>query len=113
MGRKLGAVPIWGGEVGPYLTQCDRVRGLLPRQLSSCSIQPLCHYMGRNVGYVVGAAVPPFFWGGGRGTGSLSNTMSPGPRPTSVLSGILILNTLSRWATTDMRRKFEGDWVSI
>jgi len=32
---------------------------------------------------------PPFFWGGGR-VGSLSSTKSPGTRPTSIPSGILI-----------------------
>ena len=40
-------------------------------------------YMGRTVG----AAVPSFFC---RGAEYLSHTMSPGPRPTSVPSGILI-----------------------
>ena len=24
MGRKLGAVPLWGGELGPHLTQCGQ-----------------------------------------------------------------------------------------
>jgi len=38
------------------------------------------------MGQEVGAAVPPFL----REAGSPSNTMSPGPRPTSVPSGILI-----------------------
>jgi len=32
MGRKLGAVPLWGGELGPHLTQCGLGRGLPPYQ---------------------------------------------------------------------------------
>ena len=40
--------------------------------------------MGRKLGDC------PLFWGGRRGAGSPSNTMSPGSRPTSILSGILI-----------------------
>jgi len=39
MGRKLGAVLFWG-ELDPYLTQCDRGRGLHPCQVSPWSIQP-------------------------------------------------------------------------
>jgi len=34
----------------------------------------------------IGKGAPPFF---GRGAGSPSNTKSPGPRPTSIPSGIL------------------------
>jgi len=48
-------------------------------------------------------AVPLF-----RGAGSPSNTMSPGPRHTSLPSDILILDPSSRSATTDMGRKVGG-----
>jgi len=41
------------------------------------------------------------FWERGR-AGSLSNTMCPGPRPTSIPSGIVILDPCSRLGTTDM-----------
>ena len=39
--------------------------------------------MGQKLG-----AVPPFFLGGG--AGATSNTKLPGPRPTSITSGVLI-----------------------
>jgi len=47
------------------------------------------------------------------GSGSLSNTKSPGPRPTSIPSDILI--NLAVFATTDMGQNWEegqGSWVS-
>jgi len=46
----------------------------------------------RAVGLKVGELLCPFTWGR---AGSPSNTMSPGPRPTSVPSGILIHPTVS------------------
>jgi len=45
----------------------------------------------RTVGQKVGAAVP-FLWEGG--AGSPSNTVSPGSKPTSIPSGILIHPTV-------------------
>ena len=40
-GQKLGrAVPLWGGDLGPRLTQCGQGRGLPTRQVSSGSVQP-------------------------------------------------------------------------
>jgi len=42
MGRKLG-VPLWGGELGPHLTQFGLGRGLPPYQMASWSIQPFGH----------------------------------------------------------------------
>jgi len=42
MGRKLGTVPLLG-QLGPYLTQCGRGRGLPQCQVSSWFIQPLGH----------------------------------------------------------------------
>jgi len=39
MGWKLGrAMPLWGGELGPHLTQCGKGRGLPACQVSSWSI---------------------------------------------------------------------------
>ena len=72
--------------------------------------------MGRKLGgggfdLFLTAAAP--FWGGG--AGSPSKTKSPGPRPTSIPSGILI--DQSHLATTDMGRKLglwpfgQGRWV--
>ena len=35
MGQKLGAVPLWGRELGPHLAQCGHGRGLPPYQEAS------------------------------------------------------------------------------
>ena len=35
MGRKLGAAPLWGGELAPHLIQCGQGRGLSACQVSS------------------------------------------------------------------------------
>jgi len=84
--RREAAVPLSRGELGPRLTQCGRGRGLLPYQVASSSILSLLATidMGRNLG-----AVPPL-----GGAGTQSNTTSPGPRFTSVPSGILIHPTV-------------------
>jgi len=42
MGRKLGAVPLWG-QAGSHLTQCGQGWGLPACQVSSWSIQPFGH----------------------------------------------------------------------
>jgi len=72
----------WGA--GPHLTQCGPGRGLPPYQVASWSIQPFGH---NRHGPKSGGCCAPLL---GRGAGSPSNTMSPGPRPTSLLSGIFI-----------------------
>jgi len=84
MGRKEGEVLCpFRGELDPHLTQCGLGQGLLPYQVASSSIEPFGH----NVhGPKLGGDVP-FFWGG---AGSPSNTKSPGPRHTSIPSGILV-----------------------
>ena len=84
--RKLGgAVPLFGeGEQRPHRTQYGLGWGLPPWQVSSWSIQPFDH---NRHGPKLGVVVPPFR---GQGAGSPVNTMSSGPRPTSVPSGILI-----------------------
>jgi len=90
MGRKfwrwLCAPPPWGGEeLGPHFTQSRLGWGLPPCQVPSWSIQPFGY---NKHGFIFwGGAPPPFSESGG---GSLSNTKSPGPRPTSIPSGILI-----------------------
>jgi len=71
------------GELGPHLAQCSLGRGLRPYQVASWFIQPLGH--NRN-GLKIGGSTPFL----GRGAGSPSNTKSPGLRPTSAPSGILI-----------------------
>jgi len=84
MTEKSGAAcsaPFAGGQLSPRLTQGGLGRGLLPYQMASSSIRLATIDIGRKLG-----AMPRF-----RGrTGSPSNTTSPGPRPTSVPSGILI-----------------------
>ena len=85
MGRKEGAaVRLSQGELGLRLTQCGLGRGLLPYEVASSSIQPFGHNRhGPKIGW--GCAI---FLAGG--AGSPSNTRSPGPRPTSIPSGILV-----------------------
>jgi len=85
MGWKLeGLYPLFGEEeLGPHLAQCVPDRGPPPCQVPSWSIQPFGH---NRHGPKTGGSAP--FWGGG--AGSPSNTISLGPRPTSLPSGILI-----------------------
>ena len=83
MHGKVGtAVPPFVGELVPHLTQCRLGRDLPLYKVVSWCIQPFGH---NTYGPKMGAV--PLFWGG---VGSLSNKMSPGPRPTSLPSGILI-----------------------
>jgi len=70
-----------GEEQGSHLTQCRLGWGLSPYQVAS--IQPFGH---NRHGPKIGGC-DPFGWGG---AGSPSNTMWPGPRPTSMTSSILI-----------------------
>ena len=79
MDRKLGAV------LSPHLTQCGRGRGLPACEVSSSSMQPFGH--NRHGPKIGRGDCAPFFE---RGTGSPSNVMSLGQRPTSVPCGILI-----------------------
>jgi len=71
----------WGEEL--CLAQCGLNQGLPPCQVPSWCIQQFGH--NRHGPKIVGSA--SFL---GRGAGSPSNTKSPGLRPTSVLSDILI-----------------------
>jgi len=80
MVRKLGApCPFGEGKLGPHLTQCRLGWGLPSCQLASWSIQPFAH---NRYGPQIGGFAP--FWG--RGGGSPSNAVWPGPRPTYMLS---------------------------
>jgi len=84
IGRKLGALPHFsGGELGTHLAQCVLDRGPPPCQVPSWSIQPFGHNRHRTK---IGGSAP---FSGRGGTGFPSNTKSPGPRPTSIPSGIL------------------------
>jgi len=84
IGRKVVGLlcPFLGGQLGPNLTQRGLDRGLPRYQVASRSIQPFGK--NRHVRKMGGCA--PL----GGGAGTPYNTTSPGPRPTSVLSGILI-----------------------
>ena len=84
--KKLGAVPLWGDELGPHATQCGLGRGLPPYQVASGSIQP---FGNNRHGPKIGGCAPL-----GEGTGSPSNTMWPGLRPTRMPSFILIRPTI-------------------
>jgi len=85
MDRKLGAVPFGEGELSPHLTKCRLGRGLPPYQVTSWSTQPFSQKMHEPK---IGGGCAPL----GRGAGSPSNTMWPGPRPTSMPSFTLILH---------------------
>jgi len=80
---KFGGCAPWGLELGPHLTQCCQGRGLPSYQvMASWSIQPFGHIKhGPKIG---GCALF------GRGSWSPSGTVWPGPRPTSIPSGIFI-----------------------
>jgi len=69
------------GVLAPRLIQCGRGRGLLPYQVATSSIQPFGH---NRHGPKIECAL---FLGV---AGSPSNTKTPGPRPTSIPSGILV-----------------------
>jgi len=77
-------MPLSRGEPGPRLTLYGLGRGLLPYQETSSSIQPFDHNRHEPK---IGEGAVLFFRGG---AGSQSNTKSPGPRPTSISSGILV-----------------------
>ena len=81
---KLGAVPLFGGGAGSYVTQCGLRWGLPSYQVASSSIQPYGH--NRHGPKFGGRGLCPL----GGGAGSASNTMLPGSRPTIAPSGILI-----------------------
>jgi len=86
--QKLGDfAPLFGGELGPHVTQGGLGRGLPLYQVASWSIQPFAH---NRHGQKWGGAVPLLGRAEVVGAGSASNTMLPGSRPTIVPSGILI-----------------------
>jgi len=78
MGRKEGGCCAPRAELVLRLTECGLGRGLLPYQVTSSSIQPFGHNYRHG---------PKIGW---REAGSPSQTKSPGPRPISIPSGILI-----------------------
>ena len=96
-----GGCAFFLGEMGPHLTQSR----LPPYQVASQSMQMFDH---NEHGPKIRGCAPL-----GRGAGSPSNTMSPGPR--STLRTKQDLDTSSHLATTDMGRKlgsvplWEGD----
>jgi len=84
MGQKGGLLCPFpeGGRAEPHLTQCGLCRDLPSHQVAFWSIQPFGH---NSHGLKIGGCAPL------KGAaGSPSNTMWPGPRPTSITSGILI-----------------------
>jgi len=87
MGRKLGeAVPLLG-VAGSSPNSVAMVEANLH---TKWHLDPSSRLATTDMGRKLGTAVPPFL-----GTGSPSNTMWPGPRPTSVPSYILIHSTVS------------------
>ena len=90
MGQKEGvAVPLsGGGEAGsPSNTMWPWAEVYL---YTKWQLNPSSHLATTDMGRKLGRVVP--LWG--QGTGSPSNTMSPGPRLTSVPRGILIHRTV-------------------
>jgi len=84
-----GAVPILGGELGPHLTQCRPGRGLPLSQLPSTTLIHPAIWPQRTWAQKLGAV--PLLEVGAR---SLSKTMLPELRPTSMPSFILIHPTV-------------------
>jgi len=87
MARRLerGLRPLFGQmELGPHLTQYRLDRGYL---LTMWHLD-LCSSLVAIMGEKLGGGLRRLFWEGE--TGSPSNTKSPGLRPTSIQSGILI-----------------------
>jgi len=82
------------GELGLRLTQCGLGRGLLPYQVASSFIQQFNHNRhGPKTGRLC-----PFYWE----AVTPSNRTSPGPRFTSIPSGI------QPFATVDMAKNWMG-----
>ena len=75
--------PFWGQKLGPHLTESRLGRGLDPCQVAS---NPFSRLTTIDMGRKLGGGCAPFLGG----PGSPSNTKSPGLRPTSIPSGILI-----------------------
>jgi len=87
MGQKLGevAVPLFGCvELGPHVTQC-RLSEAYVR--TKWHLDPSSRLATTDIGRKLEGCASFF----GTGAGYPSNTMSLGPRPTSIPSGILIL----------------------
>ena len=99
-----------GGGAGSLSNTVWSGPNLLLYQVASSSIQPFGH---SRHGTKIGA--PPRFWRGG--AGSPSNTKSPGPKPTSIPSGILIhpaIWPLQIWPKIGGYAPLgEGSWVPI
>jgi len=92
-GPKIGerAPPLFAeGELGSRLTQCHLDRGLPPYQVASWCIQPFDH---NRHGPKIGRDSAPFC---GKGLGPHVR-QSPGLRPTSIPSGILMHQTVWLW----------------
>jgi len=83
MGQKLrGLCPFWG-ELGSHLTQCHLGRAYLR---TKWHLDQSSHFATIDMGWKFGGCAP-FLEGV---AGSPSKTKSPGPRPISIPSGILI-----------------------
>jgi len=76
IGQKLGAVPFWEGELGPRVWP-----GLRPIIVPSGILIHPAVWLQQTWAEIGGCAIRG-------GAGSVFNTMLPGPRPTSVRSGI-------------------------
>ena len=83
-GPKTGGYAPFRGELRPHLTQRRLGRHLSPYQVASWSIQPFGH---NRHGPRIGWGLCPFFWGSWV---LIEHIKSPGTRPTSIPSGILV-----------------------
>jgi len=83
MARKWGAVPLMARKLHPHVTHVAWAEAYLR---TKWRLDPSGRLATTDMGRKLegGGSAP---WGGAR---SLSNTMLPGPRPTFVVSGILI-----------------------
>ena len=89
MSRKLGAVPLWRGAGSSSNSMWPGPR---PSIRTKCHLDPSSCLATIDTGRKWKGALP-LFWGGE--SRSPSNTMSLGPRPTSIPSGILVHPAIS------------------
>ena len=104
-----GSVPFWGGELSPHVTQCHLGRGLPPYLVASWSMQPFCN---NRYGTKIEGLCPFQGWG----PGPPSNAIWPRPKPTCLLSFILIHPTVWRQYTnvtdgTDIQDRQQFDSI--
>ena len=99
------------GGAGSHITQCDHGRGLLPYQVAFL-LDPSSRLATIYAGPKMGVAAVPLR----AVAGTPSNTMWPGPRPTSIRNDVVIHPAVllqQAWAENWGLCLFWGSWVSV